>query len=68
MTMISSPQKSPAREIAISVNVAMALLCALQNFCGEGFLSQSNLRAADFEKGIQELLHVRVHSSSSVRV
>lgn len=60
--------QSPAREIAVSVNVVAAILFALQVACSEASLAAGDMKNARLEKGLQEILHAFLnHSDRAIR-
>ncbi|KAJ8608449.1 hypothetical protein MRB53_039614 [Persea americana] len=57
----STAQQSPGRYAALTTNVSVALLLALQPGGKDGGLGVGTLRGTESEKAIQELLHVSCH-------
>jgi hypothetical protein len=57
----NSLQRDPARKVAISVNIATALLGALQVAAKETSLAPGEFRSDHAEKSVKDLLRVGLH-------
>ncbi|KAB8349592.1 hypothetical protein FH972_023616 [Carpinus fangiana] len=53
----SNPQQLPARDVAVSINVAAALLYALQVACSETSMGSGDMKNQRIQRAVQDLLH-----------
>ena len=61
------PQRNPARDVAVTVNLSTALLFALQVTQGEGPQLRGSLKSQETERSIQDLLHVSQSQSAPTK-